>query len=270
MNEIEVTPLTAQEKAELHKQEAIVELGFLRMRDCAEALRIIRDQRLYRTKAKTFAEYCEKNWGKNRDAVDKMLAVWEARKEIAENLCKEKPLQSLVKTAPDSAIRALEAVPKRSQKRVAKAAAKNGKLTAKAIHEAAAPKAKGKAKSEPPDRIFPRNIEAPERVVCPGVTQEAINQRISDAYGSNGNGQPAAVAEKPAVMAANSPLNAFQILSALAADTSDLTNLDKLVTVRAVLAAFDAEVIAHMDDWLEDPDGIRAGVECLRAVLEKL
>lgn len=154
------------------------------------------------------------------------------------------PVQAAV-LAGDVSLNTASAVAKLPKSKQQKAAAKGPDGIEAAARKATAKPKKAKRKAEPRDPIFPRNIE-PARVhaePCPGVTQERVNETISAAYSSNGH---SAVAEKPAVVAA------------------------KTVLVSSVLAAFDQEVALHMDDWLDDPDGIRAGVECLRAVLERL
>lgn len=149
MNVDEMTePLADSERKELVKLEVVVSKGFFHMRECLEALLVIRDKRLYREDYPTFKEYCQEKWGKKRRAVDTMLATLDSRKEIEDrlkpneqNLLAEKPLKTLVETASDHAVRELSKVPKRSQKRVLKLIAKgNGKLTASAVQQATAPK----------------------------------------------------------------------------------------------------------------------------------
>ena len=152
------------------------------------------------------------------------------------------PVQAAV-LAGDVSLNTAATVARLPKSKQRKAAAKGPEGIEAAARKATAPKPKRKGKkAEPTDRIFPRNIEPVHAEPCQGVTQERVNERISNAY-VNGS---VAVEERPAIMAA------------------------KTVLVSSVLAAFDAEVALHMDDWLDDPDGIRAGVECLRVVLEKL
>lgn len=165
-------------------------------------------------------------------------------KEIVNNAVE--PVQSAV-LAGNVSLNTAATIAKLPKSRQRKAAAKGPegiKAAAKRVTAPKSKKAKGK-KAEPTDRIFPRSIEPVHAEPCPGVTQERVNETISNAYCANGNGS-VEVAERPVIVAA------------------------KTVLKSTVLAAFDAEVALHMDDWLDDPDGIKAGVECLRAVLEKL
>jgi hypothetical protein len=136
MSEALTEKLSKDEQIQLVKQERIIASGFLHMHDCAAALRVIRDQRLYREFG-TFQEYCQKKWGRERATVDYLLQASEQREEIAKNFVEEKPLKILVETAPDSAIRALAKTSKRTQKRALKEAAKKGKLTTKIVNETA-------------------------------------------------------------------------------------------------------------------------------------
>jgi len=255
-----VSQLTKDETDELRKQERIIAKGFIHMRSCADALRVVRDGKLYRAKFKTFAEYCEKTWGKNRDTVDLMLQTWEFRKEIAENFGKEKPLQTLIENAPEDAVRKLDKVPPRSRRRVLKAAEKNGALTARVVEEnAPSTRRRGRGKSdkaEPKDPIGPRQIASgpQHEPPCAGfVSQETVVNRMVNAYGGNGQ---IAKAEPPAVQ-----------------EEKPQVEVSDLVSKRDILTAFDVEVADRTEDWCEEKSidkAVAKAVKCLRKVLEAL
>jgi|ERR1041384_1900751 hypothetical protein len=139
MSETATEELTTAERNELMRMERIAEESFGHMKTCAEALRTIRDKRLYRGEFETFKDYCLKKWGKQRSTVYMLLQAWDAKEEMSNALDTDKPLQTLAKATSEKAFRALAKVPKRSRKRVFKEAVKktNGKPpTEKAIKEA--------------------------------------------------------------------------------------------------------------------------------------
>src|SRR5213592_760456 len=78
-------PLSRAEQNELVKQERLVEFGFLHMRNCAQALMVIRDKRLYRAEFDTFSEYCQKKWKREKTTINMMLQAFEVREELAAN-----------------------------------------------------------------------------------------------------------------------------------------------------------------------------------------
>lgn len=132
--------LSDEEKHELKKLEKIITAGFLHMRDCAEALKVIKEKKLYRASHSTFQDYCLAKWGKDRSAVHYMLQASEQRKQIVENFNKNVQAKSvqaeveMVSNASDSAVREMAKVPKRKQRAVVKEAAKiSDPPTAKAI-----------------------------------------------------------------------------------------------------------------------------------------
>src|ERR1044071_4888797 len=129
MSETATKELTTAKRNELMRKERIVEEGVGQMRTCDEALRTIRDKRLYRGEFETFKDSCLKKWGKQRSTVYMLLQAWDAKEEMSNALDTDKPLQTLAKATSEKAFRALAKVPKRSRKRDFKEAVKktNGK-----------------------------------------------------------------------------------------------------------------------------------------------
>ena len=131
--------LPKEQEAKLKKQEHIIALGFVHMRDCAEAFRVIRDEKLYRAQCDTFAEYCAEKWGRERQTVDLMLQAYELRSEFDKNFVKMETAKALLADTSDSAIRTLGKIEPEKREDVFQLAAEasNGAPTAKAIELAA-------------------------------------------------------------------------------------------------------------------------------------
>jgi hypothetical protein len=76
----QVAPLSAAERKDLARQEAIIERGKAAFLEMGNALSSIRDQRLYRAEHATFEAYCRERWGFGRaEAFDKIKAAKVAR-----------------------------------------------------------------------------------------------------------------------------------------------------------------------------------------------
>src|SRR2546426_2263410 len=145
--------LLESERQELLKYERIISKGFIHMRDCAEALRIIRDKKLYREEFPTFQEYCKSKWNREKRTIYYLIEAAACRKDLGNTVSHEEPLQLAVQNASDGAVRALAKVPKRSQKRVLKEVLKKtrDKLTALAVQETARPRSNGPCSEFVPD-----------------------------------------------------------------------------------------------------------------------
>ena len=150
-NEAGVAPtLTEDEADNLALCERRVALGLESFRDAGLALQQIRDGMLYRATHATFEDYCRERWHWSRQRAHQIIEC----AEIASELSAE--CQPLVDNERQA--RALAAVPAESREAVLKEAAASGKVTAKAIKEAA-------AKRQEPN-------EDPPRVQC-GVPEDA-------------------------------------------------------------------------------------------------
>lgn len=174
--------LSAEEKHELKKLEKIITAGFLHMRNCAAALQVIRDKRLYRATHANFKEYCSLKWGKDRTAVNYMLEAAGERKAIDEQFVNsgDAKAKQLLDKSSDKAVRELAKQPKEKMASIIKKAAeKTGKPAAKSIRETANP---------PPPKPAPEpDEEAAERATLKSIAidlVEKVRDEMSGAYTS--------------------------------------------------------------------------------------
>jgi N6-adenosine-specific RNA methylase IME4 len=75
---IEVTPagsLTAAEKGELARCEAVIERGLKTFVEVGEALLLIRDRRLYRQTHSSFESYCRERWGMSKRRANQLVGA---------------------------------------------------------------------------------------------------------------------------------------------------------------------------------------------------
>lgn len=170
--------LSDEEKHELKKLEKIITAGFLHMRDCAEALQVIRDKRLYRVSYANFKDYCLAKWGKDRTAVNYMLEAAGERKAIDEQFVNSGDVEAkqLLDESSDKAVRELAKQPKEKRASIIKKAAeKTGKPAAKSIRETANPPPK--PSPEPPDE------EAAERATVKSIALDLVEKVRQDMVG---------------------------------------------------------------------------------------
>lgn len=80
--------MSQREEQQLAAAEADIERGGMLM---ARAMRLIRDQRLYRARYASFEEYCRQRWGRTSDAVHKAIARYEASERIRGSLVETRP-----------------------------------------------------------------------------------------------------------------------------------------------------------------------------------
>lgn len=69
----ELQPNTEQEEQELKRQERIIEAGRVKFVDVGQALYIVKEQRLYKAKYRTFSEYCTKRWKFGEDWANRLV-----------------------------------------------------------------------------------------------------------------------------------------------------------------------------------------------------
>jgi Protein of unknown function (DUF3102) len=73
-NELGTTLIEAEE--ELKRLEAIIENGFERFCQCAEAITEVRDKELYRGTYSSFAEYCQAEFGATNSRINELLSLF--------------------------------------------------------------------------------------------------------------------------------------------------------------------------------------------------
>lgn len=103
-------PLTASESADKTRLEHVVQSGIKAGRQANEALREIRDRRLYRDEAATFAEYLQARWNMSRSRGYQLIAAV----EVTESL----PERHKGKITNESQARAISAVPQEKRAQV--------------------------------------------------------------------------------------------------------------------------------------------------------
>lgn len=211
-------PLPPKEHVELVRLEKIIAAGWKPIRECAGALSIIRDRRLYRARFDTFADYCSGKWGREKSAVNMMLQAYEVRKAFDQNLAKDDPAKTVLAEISDSAVRELCKVdpPARAEVLMLAAARNgNGAPTALEVREAVQPVTARR-----------RNVRRRESSGGPA------SQRAGS--GTNaGRGVPAAKAANDAHPCAGTPL----------------CSASRMIPVAAVLRAFDATVDLNGAKW---------------------
>ena len=190
--------LTTVQAAKLARLENQFENG---LKQSGKAMKTIRDERLYREFG-TFDDYCLKRWNVKSRAIILQIEAHEARVETGKILPVEE--RKLLPALSDSTARELAKMPPR--KRVA-------------VFKRAVKKSNGEAPTA-------RAIVAASRVPCQGVTQEQVNQRISDAYGSG------------PVKAASSVVR-----------QTDRKQSTTTLTLKRVLDAYDAEINENLKHY---------------------
>ncbi len=122
--------LTAPERSDLRRLEKVVETGLAMFHPIGEALKQIRDQKLYREKWKTFEAYCEERFGIKRSYAHRLIEAVEI---------KMLPMGNKIKNERQA--REVAKAPRRQRNKVVKLADKiaterDQDLTAKVIEEA--------------------------------------------------------------------------------------------------------------------------------------
>lgn len=97
------------------------------LRDWCDALRTIRDKRLYREDYPTFEAYCQMELGKTRQRIHQVLSADLVRVEIASDAS----LSKIFDKAPESAVREIAKAPECARKKVAVKVAKEAEETGK-------------------------------------------------------------------------------------------------------------------------------------------
>jgi len=117
--------LTESEAEELQDAEATIEMGIRAFWEMGQALKLIRDRRLYRSTHKTFEEYCLERWDLARNYADKLIVA----AAVMENL------RTIVRISPanEAQVRPLVPLPPEQQRLAwarAEELAVDGKMTA--------------------------------------------------------------------------------------------------------------------------------------------
>ncbi|MDV3002954.1 MAG: hypothetical protein N5P05_004609 (plasmid) [Chroococcopsis gigantea SAG 12.99] len=81
-------PLDASEREDLARLERVVGLAFF---EAGQALREIRDRRLYRDMAPTFEEYCQRRFGHSRQKANYLIAGAKFFENLTTNRCQNEP-----------------------------------------------------------------------------------------------------------------------------------------------------------------------------------
>lgn len=123
--------ITHQETESLEQCEALIERGMKTFVQVGEALAAIRDSRLYRSTHPTFEAYCKERWGFSRIQAHRLIEASETVTALpmGNKITSERQARELAKVEPER------------RQQVVKQATEStgGKLTAKAITEAARP-----------------------------------------------------------------------------------------------------------------------------------
>lgn len=140
MNELEA--ITIAESKELIACEKVIEEGLSCALKAEDALRTVRDKRLYRSEFASFEDYCQTRWGKTRQWANYLLAAGAALKSL--------PPKLVTAVTSVKAAAALSKVPPPKRAAVVSSITKAGQaVTAKTIRKVSPPPpkpAKGIAK----------------------------------------------------------------------------------------------------------------------------
>lgn len=135
----------------LDELEGVIEHGMQTFVEVGNALREIREQRLYRESHETFETYCDERWGFGRNYANKQIAAAEAATALGTTV----PTAS----APTSEAQARELVPLKDQPEELAAVwtevSSNGTPTAARIREAVQQRVALEPKPEPPYSTCP-------------------------------------------------------------------------------------------------------------------
>lgn len=126
----EIEPLNAVEADELADCEQRIASGIKAFREVGQALKHVRDFRLYRATHATFEDYCRERWGWSRQRGYQLVDVAEAIAGLPDDC------QEFLTNAGQAS--ALASVAPEHREEVIRKAAQAGPVTAKAIKEAAA------------------------------------------------------------------------------------------------------------------------------------
>lgn len=122
--------VTQKETESLAQCEAIIERGMKTFVQVGEALAAIRDARLYRESHDTFEAYCKERWGMSSSRARRLIDGADVAKSVpVGTLSSERQARELSKVEPE---RRQEVIDRATE-------ATRGKLTARAITEAAKP-----------------------------------------------------------------------------------------------------------------------------------
>lgn len=127
MSEIPKSILSDSERAERDQLEQIVSAGVMSFIEVGNALLTISDKRLYRETHGSFEPYCREKWGMS---ARRAYQLCEAAKTVA-------TVKNFSQLTTDSQARELAKVSPAKREAVLEKAKKSGKVTAKAIKEAA-------------------------------------------------------------------------------------------------------------------------------------
>lgn len=83
--------LTTDERRELQKSEAIIELGIRKFWEVGTELLKVRNSRLYREDYATFQEYCETRWNFSRQRASQIINSTEVRATLSTSGCQTLP-----------------------------------------------------------------------------------------------------------------------------------------------------------------------------------
>jgi len=124
-----IAPLTTTERDALVAAELTIQRDLKSFERVAAALVAIRDGKLYRLTAPTFADYCAERWGFSVRRAYQMIENAEAAKELAE---------AGIETTNEAQVAAFKSLPKESRAEVAAVAKGSGKKLTAALIESAA------------------------------------------------------------------------------------------------------------------------------------
>lgn len=162
--------LTVIEKEELKEFENRIETGLKTFREVGNALMSIRDGRLYRSKFKTFEDYCRERWGFARNYANKMIAA----AEVVSNLGTTVPIPTSERQARPLASLPPEQQPEAWKAATEKAELEQRKVTAKDVKEEVA-KIKTTAEVVDVDVLPPEKKEDAKQEINPKPVQDAIH-----------------------------------------------------------------------------------------------
>lgn len=161
--------ITTTEASELEACERRIAAGLESFRDVCLALQTIRDDRLYRATHATFEDYCRERWGWSRQRGYQLVEAAEAIASL--------PAECQPWLTNERQARELSLVPPDERPEVLEKAAKSGKVTAKAIREAATPEPE-------PDEELPAPMDAEARQYHVSLKLKALADEVKDSIAS--------------------------------------------------------------------------------------
>jgi len=127
----EVKAISAVHQRELNTYERTIEKGMGTFVEVGNALKAIRDKKLYKLSHKTFAEYAKDRWGWGRSHAYRMIDAAQDLSPIGDKISNEAQAREVAKAPADKQFAVIEAA-------AAKAEAEDRKPTAKDYREAVA------------------------------------------------------------------------------------------------------------------------------------